>query len=100
MDIGAPIRSLGKVDMKRLAAPLLAADEPAWNENVRRRQDYGLHEQARSTVLLTAEVAGWPAVDVTTQPGWARLAETAVPVMHHISRNWYPPGGMIIRAMA
>jgi hypothetical protein len=100
MDIGAPIRSFGKVDMESLAAAILAQDDAAWNENVQRQKDYEVHEQTRSIVLLFAEVSDWPALEVSKQPGWDRLAETAVPLMHQIIRNWYPPGGTIIRAMA
>jgi len=100
MDIGVPIRNFGKVDMEPLAAAVLAQDEVAWNENVQRQQDYEVHEQTRSIVLLFAEVKDWPAVEVSKQPGWDRLAETAVPLMHAIIRSWYPPGGTIIRAMA
>jgi hypothetical protein len=100
MDIGAPIRSFGKVDMESLAAAILAQDDAAWNENVQRQNDYEVHEQTRSIVLLFAEVSDWPALEVSKQPGWDRLAETAVPLMHQIIRNWYPPGGTIIRAMA
>jgi hypothetical protein len=100
MDIGVPIRNFGQVDMESLAAAILAQDEAAWNENVQRQKDYEVHEQTRSIVLLFAEVAEWPALEVTKQPGWDRLADVAVPVMHQIIRNWYPPGGTIIRAMA
>jgi quercetin dioxygenase-like cupin family protein len=100
MDIGVPIRCFGKVDMEPLAAAILAQDEAAWNENVQRQKDYEVHEQTRSIVLLFAEIADWPAVDVTKEPGWNRLADKAVPLMHQIIRNWYPPGGTIIRAMA
>jgi len=100
MDIDVPIRNFGKVDMEALAAAVLAQDEAAWNENVQRQKDYEVHEQTRSIVLLFAEVSDWPAIEVSKQPGWDRLAETAVPLMHQIIRNWYPPGGTIIRAMA
>lgn len=100
MDIGVPIRSFGKVDMESLATVILAQDDAAWNENVQRQNDYEVHEQTRSIVLLFAEVSDWPAIEVSKQPGWDRLAETAVPLMHQIIRNWYPPGGTIIRAMA
>ena len=100
MDIGVAIREFGKVDMELLAAAILAQDEAAWNENVQRQKDYEVHEQTRSIVLLFAEVSEWPAIEVSKQPGWGRLAETAVPLMHEIIRNWYPPGGTIIRAMA
>jgi aspartyl/asparaginyl beta-hydroxylase (cupin superfamily) len=51
-------------------------------------------------VLLFAEISDWPAIEVSKQPGWDRLAMVAVPLMHQIIRNWYPPGGTIIRAMA
>ena len=100
MDIGVPIRNFGKVDMEALGAAILAQDEAAWNENVQRQKDYEVHEQTRSIVLLFADVANWPAVEVSKQPGWDRLAELAVPVMHEIIGKWYPPGGTIIRAMA
>ncbi|HET8691139.1 MAG TPA: aspartyl/asparaginyl beta-hydroxylase domain-containing protein [Steroidobacteraceae bacterium] len=100
MDIGAPVRNFGKVDMEALRAAVLAQDEAAWNENVRRQTDYEVHEQTRSIVLLFANVEDWPAIEVTKEPGWARLAEAAVPVMHDIIRRFYPPGGTIIRAMA
>jgi len=100
MDIGEPIRCFGKVDMEPLAAAILAQDEAAWNENVQRQKDYEVHEQTRSVVLLFAEVSDWPAVEVSKQPGWDRLAGVALPLMHEIIRRWYPPGGTIIRAMA
>jgi hypothetical protein len=100
MDIGVPIRCFGKVDMEPLAAAILAQEEAAWNEYVQRQQDYEVHEQTRSIVLLFAEIKDWPAVEVTREPGWNRLAETAVPLMNSILRQWYPPGGPIIRAMA
>jgi hypothetical protein len=100
MDIGVPIRNFGKVDMVPLAAAILAQDEAAWNENVQRQKDYEVHEQTRSIVLLFAEVSDWPAIEVSKQPGWDRLAATAVPLMHEIIRKFYPPGGTIIRAMA
>ncbi len=100
MDIGVPIRCFGKVAMEPLATAILAQDEVAWNENVQRQKDYEVHEQTRSIVLLFAEVSEWPALEVSKQPGWDRLADLAVPLMHQIIRNWYPPGGTIIRAMA
>jgi len=100
MDIGEPIRMFGKVDMEGLAAAILGQDEVAWNESEQRQRDYEVHEQTRSIVLLFANVENWPEVEVTKQPGWDRLASVAVPVMHSIIRDWYPPGGTIIRAMA
>ena len=100
MDIGDPIRNFGKVDMEPLAEAILAQDEVAWNENEQRQNDYEVHEQTRSIVLLFANVDSGPAIEVTKQPGWDRSPTAAIPVMHAIIRNWYPPGGTIIRAMA
>ncbi len=100
MDIGVPVRSFGKVEMQALGAAILAADEAAWNENVERQKSFEVHEQTRSIVLLFAEVSNWPELQVSKQPGWDRFAHLAVPLMHEIIRNWYPPGGTIIRAMA
>lgn len=100
MDIGVPLKSYGKVDSEPLAAALLSADETIWSEYVERQKSYEVHEQTRSIVLLFAEVSNWPAVDVTKEAGWDRFAAVAVPVMHQIIRNWYSPGGTIIRAMA
>src|SRR6187401_2042630 len=100
MDIGDPIRNFGKIDMEPLAEAILAQDEVAWNENQQRQNDYEVHEQTRSIVLLFANVEQWPGIDVTKEPGWDRLSAVAIPVMHSIIGNWYPPGGTIIRAMA
>jgi hypothetical protein len=100
MNIDGPIREFGQVPMQALADAILAQEEVAWNENVQRQNDYEVHEQTRSIVLLFAEVKDWPAIEVSKQPGWDRLADAAVPLMHQIIRNWYPPGGTIIRAMA
>ena len=100
MDIGVPLRNFGKVSIEDLAEAILAQDEAAWNENVQRQNDYEVHEQTRSIVLLFANVENWPSIEVTKQPGWDRLATLAVPVMHEIIGKWYPPGGTIIRAMA
>ena len=86
--------------MEPLAAAILAQDEAAWNENVQRQRDYEVHEQTRSIVLLFAETKEWPSIEVSKEPGWDRLAQAAVPLMHSIIGQWYPPGGTIIRAMA
>jgi hypothetical protein len=100
MNIDLPLRDLGSLDVQPLVRAILAQDEAAWNENVQRQNDYEVHEQTRSIVLLFAEVKHWPNVEVVKQPGWDRLAEVAIPVMHKIIGDFYPPGGTIIRAMA
>jgi hypothetical protein len=100
MDIDVPIRSFGPVPMQALASAILAQDEVAWNENTQRQQDYEVHEQTRSIVLLFADVEHWPAAEVGRKQGWERLGAVAEPLMQHILERHYPPGGRIIRAMA
>ena len=51
-------------------------------------------------VMMFTDGSGWPNIEISKEPGWDRLAEVAVPVMHHIVDNYYPTGGTIIRAMA
>lgn len=100
MDIGDPVRDLGPVDTGRLAEAILAQDEAAWREEQIREESYEVHKQTRSIVLVFTDGGGWPEIEVHKEPGWDRLAEVAVPVMHDIIERCYPPGGAIIRAMA
>lgn len=100
MDIGTRIRQLGPVDSAALAAAILAQEPAAWNEQLYRQQEYDVHRQTESLVLVFAHVENWPQLEITKEPGWDRLAELAVPVMHGIIAQHYPPGGTIIRAMA
>jgi hypothetical protein len=99
MDIGAPVRHCGEIDIAPLAAVIAAQGAEAWNEHEHRQKDYEVHRQTQSIVLLFADLADWPAIEVIRQPGWERLAAVAVPIMDSIIARWYPPGGRIIRAM-
>ncbi|MBI1731294.1 MAG: aspartyl/asparaginyl beta-hydroxylase domain-containing protein [Gammaproteobacteria bacterium] len=100
MDIGDPLKDLGEVSIAPLRDAILAQDAEAWLEQSRRQQDYDVHRYTQSIVLVFTDGMGWPAIEVTKQPGWDRLAETAVPIMHGLIAKFYPPGGTIIRAMA
>ena len=100
MDIDVPFRSFGPVAMHDLAAAILAQDEAAWNENTQRQQDYEVHEQTRSIVLLFADVEAWPEVKIGRRQGWERLGAVAEPVMQEILGRHFAPGGRILRAMA
>ncbi len=77
MDIDVPIRCFGQVAMQDLATAILAQDEAAWNENTQRQQDYEVHEQTRSIVLLFADVEAWPEAKVGRKQGWDRLGAVA-----------------------
>jgi hypothetical protein len=98
MNIDTPLRELGKVDIQALQEAILAQEEEAWLEQTHRQQAYDVHYNTQSIVLVFCD--GWPDVTVSKEPGWDRLADVAVPVMHDIIGRLYPKGGTIIRAMA
>ncbi len=100
MDIETPIRELGPVDSAALVEAILAQDEIAWREEEHRQQAYDVHRQTESIVLVFANLEVWPEIEIRKEPGWDRLADLAVPLMHGIIEKHYPPGGAIIRAMA
>jgi len=100
MDIETRLRELGPVDSTALAEAILAQDETAWREEERRQKDYDVHRQTESIVLVFINLEVWPEIELHKEPGWDRLAEFAIPVMHGIIEKHYPPGGAIIRAMA
>ena len=100
MDIETPIRELGPVDSAALVEAILAQNEIAWHEEEHRQQAYDVHRQTESIVLVFANLEVWPEIEIRKEPGWDRLADLAVPLMHGIIEKHYPPGGAIIRAMA
>lgn len=100
MDIDVPLRELGQIDVAPLRDAILSQDESAWNEQQLRQNEYEVHRATQSIVLVFTDGSGWPAIEVARQPGWDRLAQAAVPIMHELIARAYPPGGTIIRAMA
>ncbi len=99
MDIGVPIRDWGEVDTTLLREAILSQDDLAWDEDDRRQDDYEVHRQTKSIVMLFASLT-WPRVTISREKGWDRIAEVANPVMAEIIERFYPPGGTIIRAVA
>ncbi len=100
MDIETPLRELGPVDSSALAKAILAQDAEAWREESHRQETYDVHRDTESIVMVFIDLEDWPNITITKQPGWDRLVEVAVPVMHDIIGRFYPKGGTIIRAMA
>lgn len=100
MDIGVLLRELGPVDVTALSEAILAQEQSAWDEHKYRQTEYEVHKQTESIVLVFVNLESWPQVEIHKEPGWDRLAEAAIPVMHGIIEKHYPPGGTIIRAMA
>lgn len=99
MNIQQPLRELGEVDAAALVDAVLGLDDHAWLANVNRQNDYEVHKQTQSVVLVFCD-GPTDDLEVSKQPGWDILAEVAVPVMHDLIARCYEPGGTIIRAMA
>lgn len=100
MDIETPLRELGEFDSSALRKAILAQDDAAWDEEQYRQDQYEVHRLTRSIVLVFTDGSEWPNSEVKKEPGWDRLADVAVPLMHDIIGRCYPKGGTIIRAMA
>ena len=100
MNIDDRLRDLGEVDGTALRESILAQEPAAWHEQQYRQQEYDVHRQTESIVLVFVKLEAWPTVEICKEPGWDRLADVAIPVMHDIIARHYPPGGTIIRAMA
>ena len=100
MDIDVPLRELGAIDSTALSEAILSQEEAAWHEDEYRQQAYDVHYETASIVLVFTDGSNWPNSEVRKEPGWDRLADVAVPLMHEIIDKHYPKGGTIIRAMA
>lgn len=99
MEIDRPFRALGAVDASALLAATLAQPEAAWHEQDVRQRSYDVHHHTESIVLLFCG-EDWPDPAITREPGWARLAGAALPLIEALLARGYPPGGTILRAMA
>jgi hypothetical protein len=99
MDIGIPIKDWGGVDTTLLREAILGQDDLAWEEDGQRQDDYDVHSQTKSIVMLFASLT-WPQVTITREKGWDRIADVANPIMAEIIERFYSPGGTIIRAVA
>ena len=100
MDIDVPLRELGEIDCSALREAILSQDDVAWHEDEYRQEAYDVHRNTQSIVLVFTDGANWPNSEIRKEPGWDRLADVAVPLMHEIIDRHYPKGGTIIRAMA
>ena len=81
MDIGDRLRDLGPADATALSEAILAQEPAAWHEQQYRQQEFDVHRQTESIVLVFANLEVWPKIEICKEPGWDRLAAVAVPVM-------------------
>lgn len=99
MDIGVEQKHLGTLDVSALRDEILAQDEVAWTEQALRQQNYEVHQDTESIVMLFCDES-WPKGEIYREAGWGRLAEVAQPVIDDIIATYYKPGGIVLRAMA
>lgn len=100
MNIDTPLRKLGPIDCSALHDAILRQEDAAWKEDRYRQEEFEVHHATESIVVVFVDLERWPQVVVSQEPGWARLADTALPLMNEIISKHYPPGGTVIRAMA
>jgi len=100
MNIDTALRELGSVNFIALRDEILAQDDLAWKEDLYRQEEFEVHRETESIVMLFVELENWPQFEVSREPGWDRLADVALPLMNEIISKSYPPGGTVIRAVA
>ena len=100
MDIGTPVRELDVIKSAPiLMSTVLQLPKAAWLEDQSRQDNFRVHNQTQSLVLLFCE-SEWPEMQVEKKSAWHYLAKQAVPVMREILDKHYDRGGVILRAMA
>ena len=77
MNIDTPLRELGPVDCSALRDAILAQDKVAWKEDKYRQEEYEVHYDTESILLVFVDLDKWPEIVVSKEPGWDRLADVA-----------------------
>lgn len=99
MDIGVEQKLLGKIDIDALRDSILSQDDAAWQEQALRQQNYEVHKDTESIVMLFCDEE-WPEGEIYKEAGWDRIADVAQPMIDDIIDTYYQPGGTVLRAMA
>lgn len=97
MQLDTAIRPLGVVDATQLTARVLATEDSAWYADNRRQDDYEVHAQTQSIILVF--FTGWPEVHVSHAHGWDAFNDVAMPVIDALVAEHYRPGGLVLRAV-
>lgn len=100
MKIDTKLRHLGPVDITALKQAALSVPEEAWTEDTLRQEVFAdVHQATRSIIMVFIDLAVWPSIRVNKRKGWDYFAKDAQPIIEHIVKNHYQPGGVVIRAM-
>jgi hypothetical protein len=99
MDIDVAQRCLGAVNIEALRERILAQGPEAWAEHQQRQENYEVHADTESIVMLFCDES-WPDGEIHRELGWDRLADVALPVIEDIIARCYKPGGTLLRVMA
>lgn len=93
-------RDLGPVHCAGLLNAVHDLDEAAWTAKEYRQKSFNVHRSTQSIVLCFIDLDQWPSLAIARDAGWKRLGDHAEPLMATIISRCYPPGGVVIRAMA
>ena len=93
-------RDLGPVACAALLDAVGDLDEAAWTAKEYRQKSFNVHRSTQSIVLCFIDLDEWPRLAIARDVGWELLGDSAEPVMETIIARCYPPGGVVIRAMA
>lgn len=94
------IRDLGPVPCAALLDAVGNLDEAAWTAKEYRQKSFNVHRGTQSIVLCFIDLDEWPNLVIAPDVGWESLGDSAAPVMDTIISRSYPPGGVVLRAMA
>ncbi|MDE0177349.1 MAG: aspartyl/asparaginyl beta-hydroxylase domain-containing protein [Gammaproteobacteria bacterium] len=93
-------RDLGPVHCSALLDAVRGLDDAAWTAKEYRQRSFNVHRSTQSIVLCFIDLDKWPDLAIARDVGWEALGDSAEPVMETIIARCYPPGGVVIRAMA
>ena len=93
LDIGANQRLLGKIDIEPLQRRISQQTEETWAEQKLRQQNYEVHRDTQSIVLLFCDEDWSLSGEIYKDTGHDRLADVAEPLMAQIINAAYDKGG-------
>lgn len=99
MDFEGTLKTLGKADISSFYNAVITCETSTWEENLLRQQQFDVHYQTQSLLLLFCECDDWPRIKVSKQHAWEKFSEHAQPLMTQIIEQYYQPGGTVIRAV-